>query len=282
MLPIIRYTLDSARPARGRIRVGVLCALLAAAATNPAIGAENAAAPASPWAFNLNLYMWLPGLDGKFSTGTLNKSMDKTFIDIVDASHRIPLGFMGRFEAKYERFGLYLDGDYFNLDFSRKTGPRGFASVGLETEMGILDYGVMYRLSGPPDLAAWEGKAGPNRLDVYAGGRTIWLANTITPQRLQSHSASKSLTSPVIGGRIHIDFNPDWFVKLDGNIGGFGADNVDFSGGILGTVGYRTTAFGLPTAIELGYKALRVDVSDEAVKTRATMSGPFVGATAFW
>lgn len=282
MLPTIRCPLDPARPAQGRTRGGILCALLASAAVNPAIGAENTAAPASPWAFNLNLYMWLPGVDGKFSAGPLNKSVDKTFIDIVDASHRIPLGFMGRFEAKYERFGLYLDGDYFNLDFSRKTGPRGFASAALETEMGILDYGVLYRLSGPPDLAAWEGKAGPNRLDVYAGGRTIWLENTISPQRLRSRTASKSLTSPVIGGRVYVDFNPDWFVKLDGNIGGFGADNVDFSGGITGSVGYRATVFDLPAAIELGYKALRVEVSDEAVKTRATMSGPFVGATAFW
>jgi hypothetical protein len=189
---------------------------------------------------------------------------------------------MGRFEAKYERFGLYLDGNYFDLDLSPKTGPRGFVSAGLDAQLGILDYGVMYRLSGPPDLANWDGKPTPNRLDPYVGGRTIWLDSTITPERLPKVSASKSLTSPVIGGRIFIDFSRDWFAKIDGNIGGFGADTVDFTGGLLGTVGYRSTVVELPMAFELGYKALRVDVSDEAIKTRTTLHGPFVGATAFW
>jgi hypothetical protein len=290
MFPHTGITFAPGHPAPKRIQAGRLFAMLAVAAVNSAIGAESAAATtappipaeADPWAFNLNLYTWLPGVDGKFSVGPLNRSVDKTFIDIVDASHSFPLGFMGRFEARYERFGLYLDGVWFDLDFKRKTGPRGFASVGLETEMGILDYGVMYRVSGPPDLANWNGTSGPNRLDLYAGARTIWLDNTLTPQRLRSVSASKTLTSPVIGGRVFVDFGRDWFVKIDGNIGGFGADNVDFTGGILGSLGYRTTLFDAPTAFELGYKALRIEVSDKAVATRATLNGPFLGVTAFW
>ncbi len=247
--------------------------------TEPALRAG-----ASPWSFNVNIYMWLPGVNGDFSAGPVSRSVDANFIDIVDASHRFPLGFNGRFEARYERFGLYLDGNYFDLDLKPKSGPRGFASVGLETQMGILDYGVMYRVLGPRDLANWQDEAVGESflLDLYTGARTIWLDNTLEPQRLRSVSASKSFTSPVIGGRIFIDFSREWFVKIDGNAGGFGADNVEFTGGILGTLGYRTSVFDQPIAIELGYKALRVDVSNKAIDTQATLNGPFLGATAYW
>lgn len=259
-----------------------LAASLAASGAHAA-GTAEAGAAQNPWAFNLELYTWLTGVNGKFSAGPLNESVDKTFIDIVGASHSFPLGFMGRFEARYERFGLYLDGNWLQVDLKPKTGPLGFASAALDSEIGILDYGLMYRVSGPPDLANWNGAAGTsNRLDVYVGGRTIWLDNTITPEPLPGASASGTLTAPVLGGRIYVDFGRDWFIKADANIGGFGADNVEFTGGLLGSLGYRTTVFDLPTAIELGYKALRLDVGEAAVRTRATLNGPFLGATAFW
>ena len=52
------------------------------------------------------------------------------------------------------------------------------------------------------------------------------------------------------------EFLPKWFVLLDGNVGGFGVDNVNFTGSALGAVGYRTTLFGVPSTVEAGYKAL--------------------------
>ncbi|MGH8550162.1 MAG: hypothetical protein ACRERU_16475 [Methylococcales bacterium] len=288
MLPGTRRTATLKNQTKRRVYAGLGLVMFSAVCLAVEGGASTAAltspAGANPWSFNLNVYLWLPGVNGGFSAGPVNRSVDENFIDIVDASHRFPLGFNGRFETRYERFGLYLDGNYFDLDLKPKTGPLGLASVGLKSQMGILDYGFMVRLLGPRDLANWQGEeAGESfRLDLYAGGRTIWLDNTLTPQRLRSVSASKSFTSPVIGGRIFIDFSREWFVKIDGNVGGFGAQNVDFTGGILGTVGYRTSVFEVPIAIELGYKALRVDVSNKAIDTQATLNGPFLGATAYW
>lgn len=55
-----------------------------------------------------------------------------------------------------------------------------------------------------------------------------------------------------------------------------------FTGGIRGSLGYRATVFEVPTAIEPGYKALKLDMSEKSVDTNALMSGPFLGATAFW
>jgi hypothetical protein len=52
-------------------------------ATSP--GLEKPAS-ASPWGFNLSTYLWLPGINGNFTSGSHSGSIDATFVDIVDKS----------------------------------------------------------------------------------------------------------------------------------------------------------------------------------------------------
>jgi hypothetical protein len=237
----------------------------------------------NPWAFNLTLYAWLPGVDGKFSAGRFNKSVDATFIDIAEELRNFPLAFMGRLEAHYERLGFYLDGNYVDLDFEPRFA-RGI-SRSLSSQLGVMEYGAMYRVFGPAvseRIAHWDEKPRSNMLEFYAGGRTLWLDNQVEFRGIGSASASKSLTSPVIGARFSVEFTPKWFVLVDGNGGGFGVDDIDFAGSVLGLVGYRTTLFGVPTSLEAGYKALRLDVSKRIIETDVTLSGPFLGLTAYW
>ena len=68
---------------------------------------------------------------------------------------------------------------------------------------------------------------------------------------------------------------------LDGNVGGFVANNVSFTGSALWAVGYRTTQFGVPSTVEAGYKALNVNV-DKRIVADVTMRGPFIGLTGYW
>ena len=54
-------------------------AVAAALAMAPNVhGAETAESSAvhDPWAFNLTLYMWFPGVDGNFSAGPLSDSFE--------------------------------------------------------------------------------------------------------------------------------------------------------------------------------------------------------------
>jgi len=236
-----------------------------------------------PWAFNLTLYMWFPGLDGNLSAGPLSESVNLTFIDIARKLRSFPMAFNGHLEAHYDRFGFFLDGNYMGLDFK----PRfDRVSEGVSTELGVMDYGASYRLFGSPaseTVAHWNEKSRSNMLDIYAGGRTIWLGNELESSRRGSFSGSKSFTAPIIGGRIIAEFLPKWLLMLDGNVGGFGVDNVNFTGGALGSVGYRTRLFGVPSSVEAGYKALKVDVgSGGAVAADVTLNGPFVGLTGYW
>jgi len=258
-----------------------LVAALAAASGVHGAGTSKGGVVQDPWAFNLTLYMWFPGVNGNISAGPLSESFDLSFIDIADKMSSFPMAFNGRFEAHYERLGFYLDGNYMGMDFE----PRfDRVSKGSSIDLGIMDYGVSYRLFGSPasgNVAHWQ-EARSNILDIYAGGRTIWLGTQVDSKNNGTASANTSSTAPVIGGRIVAEFLPKWFLLLDGNVGGFGADNVNFTGAALGAVGYRTTLFGVPSSVEAGYKALNVDVEKGGAAADVTMNGPFIGLTGFW
>ena len=236
----------------------------------------------NPWAFNLTLYTWLPGVNGKFSVGPYSKSVDANFIDIAGKLRNFPLAFNGHIEAHYEKLGVYLDGNYMQMDFK----PRfDRISSGVSSEIGIMDYGVMYRVLGPSAserVGNWNKQSRSFLLDIYTAGRSIWLSNQIDVIRVGSVSGNKSFFAPVLGGRVLVEFTPRWFALVDGNAGGFGVDNVDFTGSALGAIGYRTSLFGVPTSVEAGYKALRVKVVKDALATDVTLNGPFIGLTGYW
>jgi hypothetical protein len=276
------------------IHTVILASLAAGLFSVSARSAETPTAPvpekpssASPWGFNLTTYMWLPGVNGDFTAGSRSSSVDNNFIDIVDKSRRFPLGFSGHFEAHYDRFAFYLDGNYFDMQL-KPVANR--ISQGVDVEMGIMDYGLMYRIFGAKasEIPAYQGKKRPIMLDVYAGARTIWLGASAAisgPFGLieRNPTVNGSFTSPIIGGRFGFDFTPNWFVMVDGNIGGFGAQSVDLTDTILGAVGYRMTLFGVPASIEAGYKALHYEVNQNGpTATNVTMNGPFMGLTGYW
>lgn len=238
------------------------------------------------WTINLTTYMWMPGIDGDVSAGRINRSVDASFIDIAGKLRSFPMAFNGHLEAYYEKMGFYLDGNYMGMDFKPRFDK---ISEGLSTRMGIMEYGAMYRVLGSAaskNIIHWVDKSNSsfNSLDIYVGGRTIWLGNDIqlTGPRNTLVSANASLSAPLIGGRATVDITSKWFLLMDGNVGGFGVDNVKFTGSVLGTVGYRTQLFDVPISVEAGYKALRVDVSKANIETNVTMSGPFIGLTGHW
>jgi hypothetical protein len=260
-------------------------ALVAALATAFNVHAAETAegdAIQNPWAFNLTAYLWLPSIYGDFSAGPFNKSGDVGFIDIAGKMRNFPMAFNGRFEAHYERLGFYLDGNYLGADF-RPVLDQGY-SKGLSLRMGIMEYGVAYRLFGPSAserVAHWDEKSRSNILDIYVGGRTLWLGLEAAFGGI-SASSNTSVTHPLVGGRIMVEFSPKWYASVDGNVGGFGVDNVSFSGSALGTVGYRTTLFDVPASVEVGYKALSVKVDKPVLTADIVMHGPFIGLTGYW
>jgi hypothetical protein len=242
----------------------------------------------SPWAFNLSSYLWLTGVNASISTNRIdNRSVNANFIDVVNKSRRAPLGFSGRFEAHYDKFAFYLEGNYINIKLNPKLDRFG---EGLNAEVGVMDYGLMYRVLGvnASDISNYQNKQRPLMLDVYAGARTLWLGADVTISGpfgfiSRTPSVNKTFTSPVIGSRVAYDLSPNWFVLGDANIGGFGAQNVDLTSNLTGLLGYRTQIFDNPVSISAGYKALYYELSNQDNLTKSMwMNGPFIGLTGHW
>lgn len=239
------------------------------------------------WGFNLTNYLWLPGSEGNMSVGANTKTVNANFVDIVEKSRRFPLGFNGHFEAHYDKLGFYLDGIYMNI----KLKPRfDNISGGINSQTGIMDYGLMYRVMGinAADVRQYHDKQRPMTLDVYAGARTIWMGNSLllsTPHGLfqRTPKMNVSFTSPIIGGRVATDLTEKWFLMLDANVGGFGAQGVQLTSNLLGAVGYKTSLFDMPVSIEGGYKALYYKVDKNGpTSTNMTLHGPFLGLTGYF
>lgn len=258
-----------------------------ALAEDPQPDPAPSARSSSPWGGNLSAYLWTAGVNGDFNVGTRSGSVDANFIDIWNKSSRVPLGFMGRGEIHYDRFGVFVDGNYMNIQLKPVFGR---ISDGIGSEMGLMDYGLSYRVFGAPSSEArfYQGKKRPNILDVYVGGRTLWLSNSVSfsgPFGLISRTpqTDRTLTTPFIGTRFGVDFTPNWFAMADVNFGGFGAGSVTFTGGLLGMVGYKTELFGLPTSMEVGYRAIRYNVDPhKTTQANVTLNGPFIGLTGYW
>ena len=260
-----------------------LAAALATASSVHGAGTTEATLSKIPGLSISMTYLWLPSVDGNFSAGPFNKSSDFSFGDIAGKLRNFPMAFNGHFEAHYERLGFYLDGNYMGMDF-RPVLDQGY-SKGLSLRMGIMEYGASYRLFGPSAserVAHWDEKSRSNILDIYAGGRTIWLGIEAEFGGIGAVSNNKSVTVPLVGGRIIVEFSPKWFAKMDGSVGGFGVDNVSFTGSALGMVGYRTRLFGVPASVEAGYKALSVKVDKRILTADVIMHGPFIGLTGYW
>jgi hypothetical protein len=81
-------------------------------------------------------------------------SINESVTDIWNATKGVPLIAMGRAEAHYDRFGFFLDTSYFYLDFKDKRTAG--TDTGITSQMGLLDYALMYRIYGDPrgDISA--------------------------------------------------------------------------------------------------------------------------------
>lgn len=236
----------------------------------------------SPWAFDLNTYLWLPRIDGNFTSGPFETSASPSFIDIMGKLRNFPMTFNGHFNAYYDRIGFYLDGSYMGLDF-RPQASKG-ESKGVSMRMGIMEYGASYRLLGSPAaerVSKWGENPRSYSFDIYAGARTIWLGNQAEFAHV-SKSTNSSITAPVLGGRVMVDISPKWYVLVDGSVGGFGVDKVNFTSSALGTIGYRTRLFDVPASVEAGYKMLNVQINGTDLTSDITMHGPYMGLTGYW
>ena len=203
---------------------------------------------------------------------------DVPLSDLLDKQDGI---FMGHFEGRGERFGLFVDTIYLSLADSNviPIGPGGPIVGDLITDMKmtlkLYELGGVYRIGKDnPGSAAFDIVLGARLVDVDQNLDLILPGPAATPVNL---SIAVSETDVFFGGRLVGKFTDKWHYKARADIGGGGTDGT-FN--ILGAVGYTFGQTGL-FSLDLGYRYMTIELKNDQNGTRTetdiTMSGPLLG-----
>jgi hypothetical protein len=293
---------------------GVLAGWLAAMSPVAAAGLDQPASAQSGWEFNLTPYGWMINVNGDVTARGHTADVNEDFFQIVEKSDSL-LAWMSFFEARKGRFSFFTDLVWMDLGFpgsfqftksplgrfDRATlDVRGKAQ--LDYESTIIQSGVTY------EIARWQGTA-PGQftaLDLMGSARywnqdvdvSLHLTGTLTVdferlglkfQRSRSIAVARSKdlewVDPVVGARIRHQMAPGKELRLEGDVGGFGAGS-DFSWQVVGTYGFDVNCFGKPLHTVVGYRALAVDYSENGRFGKngldVVQHGPVMGVTLNW
>lgn len=240
---------------------------------------EIVIASADAWRVEVNTWMWLMGIEGDIGVRGLKSNVSASFGDVLDASDSL-FAFSGRLELGKGRWGGFFEGVYANIGVDDTSGPLGFASIDVEFELTLLDFGVMYRLG---DWVA-EGASTESRrrttLDLYAGGRYTDIDLKLDPANADTRAGSRDWIDPIVGAKLVHPFAESWHLRVNGDIGGFGVGS-DFTWPASGVVGYDFTVFGMPANVYAGYRAIGQDYTDGSGSDKFTwdviLHGPVLG-----
>jgi hypothetical protein len=256
------------------------------------------AAPANPspaWSFRFIPYGWFIALDGTQTIRGRSVKVDATFIEVVEKSDSIA-ALMGDFEARKGPFAALANLAWLKVGFdagqvrSRSPAPGIVGTVGtslgLDVELAILEAGAAYEFV----------RFGPVAFDVLGGVR-YWYQQAdlsldvlgtadlgdlfVFGGRALAKSGSVDWLDPMVGARMRYSLAPGHELFLRGDIGGFDVGSR-FSWQAIAGYGFDFATYnGMTFAGVIGYRALSVDYSQGAGRTRyefdTILHGPVVG-----
>jgi hypothetical protein len=294
-----------------------LCALaLQLASLAPAYTADLGyaqPAPADTWQFSLTPYAWAININGDVTARGHTADINDDFFQIIEKSDSI-LAWMSYFEARKGRFSLFADIVWADLGFpghfNISKDPLGrFDRAALDIKgHAQLDYQETIIQSGIAyEIARWQSAPGRfTALDLMGSARywnedvdlKLHLTGTLTVdlaelglkfKRTRSVAIARSgdleWVDPVVGARIRHQLAPGKELRLEGDVGGFGAGS-DFSWQTVATYGFDMNCLGKPLHTVIGYRALSVDYSENGRFGKngldVVQHGPVLGVTLNW
>lgn len=201
------------------------------------------------WTFTLEPYIWIPALEGE---GSADGSAEVDFeIDYPgELSSALPLALRVEAPCGSE---LRLDGLY-----ARWRDDDGSART--ESAVSLVDAGF-----GWPVSDAWHVTAGLRavelELEVELGGTDA--------------DASEAWVDPWIGGSGDVPLGGGWSLRTWGDVGGFGVGS-EFTWQAAALVGWGSERW----RVELGYRALAVELDEDDLETEWLAHGPILGVAA--
>lgn len=246
------------------IRIPALAIALTAPALAGALPSfEESLAPPPPdseWHLHIATYAWLQALDGDVTVAGTTSALDLSFSDIADY---LDMGLMGAVGVQYDRWGFLVDFNYADL------------SANIPTPLGIVAPFIAYDqeqwlVNGVVSYTAIHNET--TSLDVFAGARlnAIKVDLGINAVTLTSN---QDWLDPIIGLRFQQAISESLFLRLVGDIGGFGLSS-DFTWQAMGVLGWRFRDNG---SFILGYRAIDTDYSQGTFAYDINAHGPLLG-----
>lgn len=223
------------------------------------VRAQTASAPPDDdgWKMTVRPYLFLSGLSGAVTSGSLTFPINSTFGELVDNLR--PSGFVA-FTAEHGAWGAYADLQYISL-IGEATNERGTT---LELRNFIAEADLTYRPSQAPSLRFCAG------LRVYSVDQTLNLPN------LNPVEANTTVVDPIVGATGAWALTPKWSFEARGDIGGFGVGS-EFTNQFIGLFGWRINdTFSLP----FGYRVLDYRIKKDDVMLNTQMGGFVLGLDA--
>ncbi len=130
-------------------KLGLVAAWALVAALAPALAAaSDSAQEGGGWQFRLTPYFWASELDGTVGVAGRRVDVDASFDDLLEL---LDTGGAVRFEMSRGRWGGFADYFGVTLEDGRNVGG---ATIRAESEQGILETGLSYRIAPAWDLLA--------------------------------------------------------------------------------------------------------------------------------
>jgi hypothetical protein len=239
------------------------------------------------WEFGAIVYGWLPTIGGKttFPAGT-GSTIDVDADTLLD---HLKFTFMGSFEARKDRWGVFTDIIY--LDVGGSKSQTRDVNIGGKPLPGGITADLNLDLKSTIWTIAGEYRVATDRtanVDVLAGARSInvkpslgWNFSAdlgpLNPSRTGSSEISETKWDAIVGakGRLYFGDNKEWFAPWYLDVG---TGQTDLTWQAIGGIGYAFT-WGEVIAV---WRYMDYNFKSGEPIENLNLNGPAIGVAFHW
>ena len=240
-------------------RVMLALPLVLAASHSQAQG--RSAESESPWAFTIEPYLWVSGVNGQIGSESSPTPAGATFIDILQDFKG---AFMGAASARYKRVGVVVDGNWVRVGDNVNLPQNG---VGLTD----VDVGADVAFGTAAAFVRFEPRDGLV-VDPYVGSRWWYVDASLDFNPGGPEVDDDTAWADFVAGvMLEYRITPGWFIEAAGDVGG-GASDLTWQ--IYGGTGYNFRDW---LGFSIGYRYIGVDYDRDGFLFDSTLDGMLVG-----